>query len=70
MNTVLIIIGIITAIWCAVSNIYITRVKSAKEMQNEFIDGQCFVGKVFANIFYAPAWLLKGLRFLVIETIK
>ena len=70
MNIVLIILGIVAAICCVVSNIYITRVMSAREMHNEFIQGQCFVGKVFANIFYAPAWFFKGLRFVVVATIK
>lgn len=70
MNTVFIILGIVAAVWCIISNIYIIRIMSAKEMRDEFVKGQCFVGKVFANIFYAPAWFFKGLRFVVVATIK
>lgn len=70
MNIVFIILGIAAAIWCIVSNIHTTRVMSAKEMHDAFVEGQCFVGKVFANIFYAPAWFFKGLRFVVVGTIK
>lgn len=43
---------------------------SAKEMRRRFIDGQCIVGKIAANIFYAPAWLLKGLKFVITRVIK
>lgn len=70
MNIVLIIFAIAMATWCVISNVYTIRVMSAKEMRKEFVSGQCFVGKVFANVFYAPAWLFKGIRFLVVETIK
>lgn len=70
MNIVFAILGIAAAVWCIISNIYTIRVMSAKEMRDEFVKGQCFVGKVFANIFYAPAWFFKGLRFVVVATIK
>ena len=70
MSIVLTIIAVIAAIWFVVSNIYVTKVMSAREMVEEFIEGQCFVGKIFANIFYAPAWVFKGLRFVVVATIK
>lgn len=70
MNIVFIIIGISAAVWCIISNIYTIRVMSAKEMRDKFVKGQCFVGKVLANIFYAPAWFFKGLRFVVVATIK
>ena len=39
------------------------------EMKRNFIEGQCFVGMVFANIFYAPAWFLKGLRFAIVNIV-
>ncbi len=64
---VLIVITVIAYIFvnCVTSRIY-----SAREMHREFIDGQCLVGMICANIFYAPAWLLKGIRAFVIATIK
>lgn len=70
MNTLFIILGLVFFVWCVVFNVYTIRVKSAKEMYEEFVAGQCLVGKIFANIFYAPAWFFKGLRFVVIATIK
>ncbi len=51
-------------------NLYTAGSLTAREMRRRFIDGQCFVGMVFANAFYAPAWFLKGLRFLAVRTIK
>ena len=51
-------------------NIITAKFYSAKEMHDDFISGQCLVGKIAANIFYAPAWFLKGLRFIVILSIK
>lgn len=53
-----------------VFNFITAKLKTSREMKNEFIEGQCAVGKVFANIFYAPAWLLKGIRCLVVSTVK
>mgnify|MGYP004459025355 CR=1 FL=1 len=51
-------------------NLITAKLYSAREMKHDFIDGQCVVGKVFANIFYLPAWVLKGLRFIVVAVIK
>lgn len=51
-------------------NIVTSMLMGAKEMKVKFIDGQCVVGKIAANIFYAPAWLLKGLKFIAVKFIK
>lgn len=51
-------------------NLITAKLYSAREMKHDFVDGQCVVGKVFANIFYLPAWVLKGLRFIVVAVIK
>lgn len=51
-------------------NIVTSKMLTAKEMKTRFIEGQCIVGKIAANAFYGVAWLLKGLRFIVINTIK
>lgn len=64
------IILIIIAFIYVVFNFITAKLMSAKEMKHEFVDGQCAVGRVFANIFYAPAWLLKAIRFVVAATIK
>lgn len=50
-------------------NILTAKLMSAKCMKHSFIDGQCMVGKICANIFYAPAWLLKGIKAVVLAAI-
>lgn len=40
------------------------------EMKSNYIEGQCLVGKICANIFYAPAWALKGVRYIVLVAVK
>ncbi len=64
------VISIIALILYFAFNLITARMWSAKDMKRDFIDGQCFVGKVFANIFYAPAWILKGVRYVVVTLIK
>ncbi|GEM_PF-2610934 len=51
-------------------NIVTSKMLTAKEMKTRFIDGQCIVGKIAANAFYSIAWLLKGLKFIIINTVK
>lgn len=63
-------IGIVAAIIYFAFNILTAKVLSTREMKREFIDGQCFIGKFFANIFYLPAWVLKATRFAVVFLIK
>lgn len=63
------IIGIVVAIIYFAFNVLTAKVMSAKRMKHEFIDGQCLIGKIFANAFYAPAWLLKGIRAVVLAAI-
>lgn len=50
-------------------NILTAKVMTAKRMKHEFIEGQCLIGKIFANLFYAPAWILKGCRALALAVI-
>ena len=54
----------------AAINLVTAKVMNAKEMKEEFITGQCLVGKIAANIFYAPAWLLKALKVIVWFMVK
>lgn len=70
MSIVWIILGILVALVWAASNIFTIKMMSAKQMHDEFVEGQCLVGKIFANVFYAPAWFFKGLRFVVLCAIK
>ena len=62
----------IIAVIClyAAINIVTAKVMNAKEMKDEFITGQCLVGKIAANIFYAPAWLLKALKVIIWFMVK
>ena len=43
---------------------------SVTEMWNTFVTGQCAVGLICANIFYAPAWVLKFLRRFINVMVK
>lgn len=54
----------------AAINIVTAKVMNAKEMKEEFITGQCLVGKIAANIFYALAWLLKALKVIIWFMVK
>lgn len=51
-------------------NIITAKRQSAKQMYRDFVKGQCLVGKICANVFYAPAWFLKVVRAVVIATIR
>lgn len=63
---------LIIALVClyAAINIVTSKVMNTKEMKEEFIDGQCLVGKIAANIFYTPAWLLKALKVVIWFMVK
>lgn len=64
------IIEAIILIFYVVVNLVVAKKMSARNMYEEFIEGQCTVGMICANIFYAPAWVLKGLKLVVVSTIK
>ncbi len=51
-------------------NIATSKIYSAKQLKNMIYSGYCVVGKIFASLFYAPAWILKGIRVVVLATIK
>lgn len=64
------VLWIIVLIIYAAFNLYVSKVYSMRQMKENFVDGQCVVGKVFTNMFYAPAWILKVFRALVVMLIK
>ena len=64
------VLWIIVLIIYVAFNLYVSKVYSIRQMRENFVDGQCVVGKVFANLFYAPAWILKVFRALVVMLIK
>ena len=64
------VLWIIALIIYAAFNLYVSKVYSMRQMKENFVDGQCVVGKVFTNMFYAPAWILKVFRALVLMLIK
>lgn len=51
-------------------NLVMSKLYSAKEMKAMLITGQNLVGMIFSNVFYAPAWLLKGLRRVITATVR
>lgn len=63
---------LIIALVClyAAINIVTAKVMSPKEMEAEYVTGQCLVGKIAANIFYAPAWALKALKVIILFMVK
>jgi hypothetical protein len=50
-------IGVIT-FW-AISNIAVASTMTKAEMYEDFVTGQNKVGKILANTFYFPAWIIK-----------
>ena len=51
-------------------NIYVNFNMSAKDMYEEFVVDQNTTGKIFANVYYAPAWILKFIKGCVNKIIK
>lgn len=51
-------------------NIATSKIYSAGQLKKMIYSGYCTAGKIFASIFYAPAWFLKGVRVVVLATIK
>ena len=64
------IITIAAVVFYGICNLVMAYRRDAAEMYDEIIDGQCVVGKICANIFYLPAWVLKGLRWCVLGIVK
>lgn len=64
------IIIIVIAAAYIVINCIISKRMTAQEMTGKFITGQNLVGKIATNIFYVPAWFLKGIKFLAVNLIK
>lgn len=64
-----IIIGTLAAAYI-IFNFVVSSKLGVKDMKMKFIDGQNVVGKIATNIFYAPAWILKGIKFLAVTLIK
>lgn len=56
-----IVFWICISLW-VVSNGYVTFTRSAAEMKEELVDGQCLIGKISANTFYCLAWGMKLLK--------
>ena len=54
------------AVIFAAINIFTALKFSAHEMKEHFIDGNCIVGRIAAAIFYSPAWLIKGIKFVIL----
>lgn len=64
------ILFILTMVIYIVFNLIVAYTHSVKEMCDDFIKGQCIAGMIFANLFYAPAWVLKLLRGFVVSVVK
>lgn len=64
------ILCIVLIVAYIVFNLITAKKYNIVEMWNEFVAGQCVVGMIFANIFYAPAWVLKFLRRFINVMVK
>lgn len=64
------VLCVVLGIAYAACNLVTAKIMSAKEMAEDFIKDQCLVGRICANIFYAPAWFLKGLRAAILFMVK
>lgn len=65
-NLIITIIGAAAGIAVLTINVLTALKFPAKEMKRRFITGQCVVGRIAAGIFYSPAWLIKGIKFIVV----
>lgn len=52
-----------------VHNLLVAMMFNVEDMKRHYIDGQCLVGMICANVFYSPAWFLKGLRFAIVHLV-
>ena len=53
----------------AICNLVVFFGMSLKSMYDDFWTNQKTIGKITSNIFYAPAWMLKGLLYAVVITL-
>lgn len=56
------ILTVLVLITVASFNLVAAITLDKDQMKEKFITNECLVGRFFVNIFYAPAWMLKGLR--------
>ena len=68
-NLVVNIIIAVIAVAIITINIFTAAKFSARQMKEHFIDGNCIVGRIAAGIFYAPAWLIKAGKFIILYCI-
>lgn len=61
---------IIAAIVWVASNLIVSKKLSACQLKKLIYGGGCMAGKIFASLYYSPAWFLKGVRAVVLATIK
>lgn len=55
-----IILGVIL-LWYAICNVFVVFMYTPKAMYREMWVEQSIFGKISANIFYAPAWVIQAL---------
>lgn len=63
------IIILTLALFVLVCNVIVAAHYTPKQMKSRFIDNQCIVGRIAAALFYAPAWFLKALKWLITATV-
>lgn len=58
METIGIIVLLVWYIFC---NVAVPCILSTEEMKEDLWEDQNIIGKILANSFYLPAWILKGI---------
>lgn len=64
------IICIIVIAACMFFNGVVSCTYTTERMREELFNEQCIVGKIGASILYAPAWVLKFVKYFVVKVIK
>ena len=56
MEIIILVLLVAFWLWC---NVTVARTMSVAEMREDFVENQCWLGRVCANSFYWLAWLMK-----------
>ena len=62
----LLVLGLLVALGWVVANILVASCYSIRFMWEEFWITQTIFGKLCANVFYAPAWVLQWVKFALV----
>ena len=67
---ILAVLGFVGMCIWFLSNLIVAMAFSARTMYEELFEERDIFGKILVNVWYAPAWILKGFRVAVNAIIK